>query len=348
MTDHTDEEREPIHTKLVSAVLAAGALAALVAAACAPASRSSGVAATFTPVAGHAIAGFAVDREDIALAEDPVGRGCPLVLLIAGVDGRPQQLDHAGGPTCRLGGRFWVRPGARAVGVAFVRAVWVVRNGDDALAVKASDHEPEQVLASVTGIDARGPFLGPVAATNWLRLVAYYTVGRDGTLTGTVISGNRRLLWAATGPVLPLGLDDREHAVSVGADGSIAMWHAHGARYGRVADAHARAAALELGRVYVLRDDAPRLDVRLLSGRRVASWPVARGAAPLLDVDGRTAVYLAGRRVHELDVVSGRDRVVATAPAGATLLDAQIERRLLVYAYRGGPARRGRVVVVRR
>jgi hypothetical protein len=331
------------------ALAAAALLLVAVAARRASAGRSGAVVATFTPVAGHTIAGFAVDREDLALAEDPVGAGgCPLVLLVAGVDGRPQPLDHAGGATCRLGGRFWVRPGARAIGVAFVRAVWVVRNGDSALAAKASDHEPEQVLASVTGIDAHGPFLGPVAATNWLRLVAYYTVGRDGTLTGTVISGNRRLLWADSGPVLPLGLDDKEHAVSVGADGSIAMWHAHGARYGRVADAHARAAALELGRVYVLRDDAPRLDVRLLSGRRVASWPVARDAAPLLDVDGRTAVYLVGRRIHELDVVSGRDRVVATAPAHTTLLDAQIERRLLVYAYRGGPAGPGRVVVLRR
>jgi hypothetical protein len=148
--------------------------------------------------------------------------------------------------------------------------------------------------------------------------------------------------------VLPLGLDDEEHAVSVGTDGSIAMWHAHGARYGKVPDAHARAAAMDSGLVVVLRSDRPRIDVRRLSGQRIASWPVAPGAAPLLDAEGDTAIYLVGRSVHELDLTHGRDRTVAVAPAGSTLLDAQIERGLVAYAYRGGPAGSGRVVVVAR
>ena len=207
----------------------------------------------------------------------------------------------------------------------------------------------EEVLARVTAIDpARGPFLGPVVATSWLRLYAHYKRSVGGTLTGEVVSGNRRTLWAATGPVLPLGLDDDEHAVAVGADGAIAMWHAHGARYGRVDAAHASAAAVDRGLVAVLRSDRPRLDVRLLSGRRIASWPVAPGARPLLDVDDGVAVYLAGRAVHALSLSTGRDRVVADAPPGTTLLDAQIERRLIAYAYRGGPAGAGRVVVVPR
>ncbi|HET7572444.1 MAG TPA: hypothetical protein VFJ77_07230 [Gaiellaceae bacterium] len=283
---------------------------------------------------GHRLAGFALDREWLVLANDPARKGaCPLVELVGVEAGSRRPLSRPGGASCRFGGRFWVRPGARALGNAIVKALWILRNGSQAIAVKSSPIEQEVVLARVGG----GTVLGPVVAKNWLRLFA---------APGGVVSGNKRTLWDE--PTRALGLDKEEHAVSVAADGSIAMWHAHGARYGRVADAHARAAALDDGTVYLLRGDAARLDVRLLSGKLVRSWPVARGAKPLLDVSGDEAVYVAGRAVHELRLDDGKDRVVARAPRGATLLDAQIEPRLLAWAERGGPAGRGRVVVVRR
>ena len=216
--------------------------------------------------------------------------------------------------------------------------MWVVRRGGNAIAVKASPHEPEDVLAR-----APAATLGPVVATNWLRLFA-----RNTPSDGEVVSGNSRTLWTSQQPVRSLGLDDKEHAVSATADGAIAMWHAHGARYGQVRDAHARAVAVDRGVVLVLRSDRARLDVRRLSGARIASWPVARAAAPLLDSDGGVAVYIAGRNVHELTLATGTDRVVASAPSGSSLLDAQIERHLLAYAVRGGPAGAGRVVVIPR
>lgn len=318
----------------------------------APGSAVSGSTriASIAPSSGHALAGFALDRERLALAEDPVAAGaCPLVRLVHVGEGSGTSLTRPNGPTCSFGGRFWVRPGARAIGVALDKALWVLRSGSEAVAVKSSPREQEVVLARVRGIvPGRGPFLGPVVATNWLRLFGWYTRGPEGTLRGRVVSGNSRTLWAARGPVPPLGLDDEEHAVSVGSAGAIAMWHAHGARYGRVPAARAKAAALDEGLVDVLRVDRPRLDVRDLSGRVVASWPVAPEAAPLLDADGGVAVYLSGRDVHELDLGSGRDRVVASAPAGTALLDAQIERRLLVYAYRGPADPRGTVVLLSR
>ena len=115
-----------------------------------------------------------------------------------------------------------------------------------------------------------------------------------------------------------------------------------------MANAHARAAALDRGLVVLLRNDRSRVDVRNLSGRLIASWPVAAGAAPLLDADAGTVVYLAGRSVHELELGRGADRILATAPRGSTLLDAQIERRYVAYAYRGGPSGAGRVIVIRR
>jgi len=305
---------------------------------------------TLVPSAGHQIAGFALDHEWLAVAEDPAtGGNCPAVRLVDLSGGASQPLTRRNGPTCRLGGRFWVRPGGRALGLGIVRSIWVTRRGATSIVVKASLKDPEEVLARVGAIDpARGPFLGPVVATNWLRLYARYTREPGGTLTGEVVSGNRRTLWTATGPVKPLGLDDEEHVVVVGADGAIAMWHAHGTRYGRVAAAHARAAAVDRGLVAVLRSDRPRIDVRLLSGRRIASWPVAPSARPLLDLDNGVAVYLAGRAVHALSLTTGRDTVVAEAPRGTTLLDAQIERRLIAFAFRGGSAGAGRVVVVAR
>jgi hypothetical protein len=300
--------------------------------------RTSGVL-TFRVSPGHRLAGFALDREWLALAEDPVTpRGCPLVRLVDTTGGAPRSLTRADGATCALGGSFSVRPGGRAIGTAIVRAIWVVSRGANTIVVKASLHEPETVLARATAGS-----LGPVVATNWLRLFAHNT-----PTSGAVVSGNSRTLWSSQEPVRSLGLDDAEHAVSVGADGAIAMWHAHGARYGQVDGAHASAAAVDGGVVVLLRSDKALLDVRRLSGRRIASWPVARGAAPLLDADGGVAVYIAGRDVHELTLANGNDRVVARAPSGSTLVDAQIERHLVAYAFRGGPAGAGRVVVSRR
>ena len=53
--------------------------------------------------------------------------------------------------------------------------------------------------------------------------------------------------------------------------------------------------------------------------------------------------------MHELRLDDGADTVVgARRRSGSTLLDAQIEQRFLAYAFRGGPAGAGRVVVVRR
>jgi hypothetical protein len=304
----------------------------------------------YSAASGHRIVGFSLDRKWLALAEDPLGGGCPLVVLETAPSGDEQTLTRPNGATCKLGGRFWVRPGGRVVGNAIEKALWIVRSGSTAEAIKASPSEPEVVLRRVSGIQSDGPFLGPVVAQNWLRLFASYGLLPDGTEDGGVISGNDKELWTATGPVAALGLDHDEHIVSVGADGSIAIWHAHGARYGQVPDAHARAAALDAGEVFVLRSDAPRLDIRRLDGSLVRSWPIAPNAAPLLDayVPGGVAVYMAGNAVHELRLESGADTVVARAPAGSKLLDAQISNDFLAYAYAGGPGGRGRVVVLGR
>lgn len=337
----------------------AAALAAITAAAATAAPASAAIlggtrqlaSVSLVPEPGHAIAGFSLDSGWVALAEDPTDAAdCPEVVMAEADGGPPEVLTTYEGPTCQLGGSFWVRPGMRAIGNAEEKALWVVHNGPTALAVKASMIEPEVVLAKVTGITASGPFLGPVVASRWLRLFGKYSVSADGALRGGVISGNGRELWTAVGPVLPLGLDAAEHAVAVGADGSIEMWHAHGARYGHVPDARAKAAGVGGGQVLVLRSDKPLLDVRLLSGKLVRSWPVADHAAPLLDVDApdHLVVYLAGPRVHVLDYTNGRDVVAARAPAGTTLIDAQIDSDYLAYALRGGPAGPGRVVVVRR
>jgi hypothetical protein len=341
---------------------AASTVLALVLAACAGGTAATrggsgggdarAAAPRFVPASGHRLAGFSLDRDWLVLAENPAAAGaCPVVELVRLPAGPRRPLTRPGGESCRFGGHFWVRPGMRAVGNAIAKALWVLRRGSVAEAVKASPTEAEALLERRTGITAdRGPFLGPVVATNWLRLFGDYTRGLDGTLVGGAISANDRQLWASSGPVIPLGLDDQEHAVAVGADGSIAMWHAHGAHYGVVPDAHARTAALDGGEVLVLRSDLPQLDIRLLSGNLVRSWPVAHDAKPLLDADvpGNVAVYLAGRAVHELRLDDGRDSVVARAPRGSTLLDAQIEKHFLAYAYRGGPGGPGRVVVLRR
>jgi hypothetical protein len=341
-----------------TAAVAVALLAASLASACGGGRPSgSGVDAAnaqiFSAADGHQIAGFAIDGGWLSIAEDPVAPGsCPLVVLMPIPGGTPEStLTPPDGPSCSFGGTFWVRTGARAIGQARAKTLWVLHNRSSAMAVKASTTEKEVVLLEVNNITDRGPFLGPVVATNWLRLFGFYSLDRDRKgYTGGAISGNNRELWAATGPVLPLGLDDAEHAVSVGLDGGIAMWQAHGARYGRVPNADARAAAIDDGEVLILRGNRPQLDIRSLSGKLIRSWPVARGAAPLLDADvgHHLAIYIAGQAVHQLRLDTGADRVVARAPQGSNLIDAQIEPGVLAYAYRGGGAGGGRVVVLSR
>lgn len=317
-------------------VVAAAALVAASVSACLAFARPAAQGTTFTVAAGHRLAGFGFDRDWLTLAEDSTSAGaCPEVELIDVRSGKRDALTELGGASCRFGGSFWARPNARPIGNAIVKALWVLRRGQQAIAVKASTTEPEVVLDQVSG----GQVLGPVAAKNWLRLFV---------TPGGVVSGNQRTLYSGPTTTMLLALDKQEHAVSVDASGAIAMWHAHGARYGVVADAHARAAAMSNGHAFLLRDNAPWLDVRALSGKLLHSWRIPRGARPLLDVSGNKAVYLVGRSVHELDVRNGRDVVVATAPKGSTLVDAQIEPRFLAYGYRGGPGGAGRVVVVPR
>lgn len=329
-------------------LLAVGAVLAAVTTTASAVSAPGPGTTVFPARPGHRIAGLSLDRSWLAVAEDATGSGCPLVRIYGVPSGEGRDVTRPGGESCRFGGRFWVRPGSRAIGNAIGKALWVLRRGNAAEAVKGGIGEAESPLVRVTGITDRGPFLGPVVAQNWLRLFGDYSRFPNGTLVGGAISANNRELWAATGPVLPLGLDKAEHAVAVGADGAIAMWHAHGAHYGEVPDAHARAAAVDEGTVYVLRSDRPELDVRRLDGTLVRSWPVAQGAAPLLDVAGDEAVYLAGGGVHLLRVDSGVDRVLARASRGATLLDAQISPTFVAWAERGGVAGSGRVVVTRR
>jgi len=332
------------------AALRALTAAAAVALVCASAGSSATTSVSFTALPGHRVVAFAADRLWLVVAEDPTtAGGCPEVVLFPSDGSGSTNLTPRDGATCRFGGHFWVRSGTRAIGNAIVKALWVVRNGSKAIAVKASPAEGEVVLARVSGIAPdTGPFLGPVVATNWLRLFGDYTRGADGTLTGGVISGNQRTLWQATGAVLPLGLDDKEHAVSVGADGSISMWHAHGARYGNVANAAARAAAMVDGTVLVMRSDSPRVDVRKLGGNFLHSWRIAPGALPFLDADTGAAVYFTPTAVHELNYANGHDTVVARAPTGATIFDAQIEKTYVAYAYRSDDDPKGTVVLTAR
>ncbi len=317
---------------------------------------SSGTASAFqetvyTPAVGHRIVAFSLDQDQIALAEDPTGGGCPLVILVQAPSPHGTALTSAKGATCQFGGQFWVRPGtgARVISNALVKALWIVRNGSSAEAIKGDAKAGEVVLKQVSGIGAAGPFLGPVVGQFYLRLFAEYGLLPDGTENGGEVSGNNKELWTATGPVAALGLDHDEHIVSVGADGSIAMWHAHGARYGRVANAHAAAAALDGGEIFVLRSDRPQIDVRKLDGTLLHSWPIASGALPLLDayVPADRLVYVAGNAVHALDLATGIDAVVARAPAGARLVDAQISSDGLAYLALGGDAVQGRLFFLR-
>ncbi|MBV8258172.1 MAG: hypothetical protein JO073_10195 [Actinobacteria bacterium] len=308
------------------------------------------IAPIYTASVGHRIVAFSLDQDILALAEDPIGSGCPLVIVVNEPSPHGNALTAGNGPTCQFGGHFWVRPGmgARIISNSLDKALWIVENGSSAEAVKGDAKGGETVLKQVQNIGGNGPFFGPVVGQFYLRLFADYGLLPDGTELGGVVSGNNKELWAAQGPVIATGLDHDEHIVSVGADGSIAMWHAHGARYGRVADAHAATAALDGGQVFVLRSDKPQIDVRGLDGTLIRSWPIAPGALPLLDayVPANLLVYIAGNAVHALRLDSGTDTILARAPAGARMVDVQISQDAIAYLALGGSAGHGQVVVL--
>lgn len=304
---------------------------------------SLALATTYEAPPGRAIAAFALDRTHVAIAENALSAtGCPSVSV--GRSGSSlKRITKAGGPTCIAGATIAApSTGQRELGVAIERAIWIARPFDGgALAIMGSSYEPEEVLQRVGPQSATT--LGPVLAENWLRI---YGVQRAGV--GWITSGNRLEKWRDSTAYIPAALDAEEHVIVIGPSGALAGFHPHGARYGRVADAHARAVAVEGRRVYVLRSDRPELDVYSLMGRRLSSRKLVGQPLPLLDVDGGVVVYSSGGSAHALTVATGKDRPIMRLGATGRVLDVQITDRLVGVLEWGGSVRTGRVRVVAR
>lgn len=109
-------------SRVMRSLLSAAAIA-LAAPATALAATPQSRRTTCRPGAGSPLA---LDLDRVVLAEDPVARGACPVVRFAQAPAPLRRLGTDAGPTCRSGGRFWVRPGVRAIGVALDRALWTL------------------------------------------------------------------------------------------------------------------------------------------------------------------------------------------------------------------------------
>ena len=298
---------------------------------------------TYGAPSGREITAFALDRTHVAVAENALSAtGCPSVST-GRIGSALKRITTSDGPTC-VPGSVIASPstGQRDLGVALDRAMWIIRpSSGGATAIQGSSYEPEEVLQRVGARSATT--IGPVLAENWLRL---YGVQRAGV--GWVVSGNRLEKWRDSTAYIPAALDAEEHVIVIGPSGALAGFHPHGARYGRVADAHARAVAVEGQRIYVMRSDRSQLDIYSLGGRRLGSRLLVGQPSPLLDVDGGVVVYISGGAARALTVATGNDRPIMRVGATGRVLDVQITDRLVGVLEWGGAARTGRVRVVAR
>jgi len=67
------------------------------------------------------------------------------------------------------------------------------------------------------------------------------------------------------------------------------------------------------------------------TGALLHRWPIAGGAAPKLTAGGGIAVYVTWRSIHALDLLTGKDAVVATQ--STAIEDARLDGVGLLYDY---------------
>jgi hypothetical protein len=330
--------------------LALSAAAALVASASAASTAPSFPARVLTVRApasdlNGAAGVLALDGPYAAYAQGTVdGRSCQLGARVYRWNLATGRVSRAsGGRTCALG-QSSTGSGIEQIAVAGSRTAWLVNEGGNTFS--------GETLFSTSAVPGKDAILGTSARTG------DYPPSTTGTWIGGLVSDGSRIsystwtttstqavtasaLWRIAGPQGVELASGSGGAVSASADagrvallrpdGTVAVYGIGGQLLRTVAPSSAQAVALS-GELLAVLTKTKTVDVYDRgTGALMHSWPIAGGAAPKLTAGGGIAVYVTWRSIHALDLLTGKDAVVATQ--STAIEDARLDGVGLLYDY---------------
>jgi hypothetical protein len=310
------------------------------------AAASAGREAATTVRTNGWIEALAFEGSIAAFDVEAVGMRCNRLFIWRITSGARMQVG--GRRTCAADETSTGR-GVTAIALTGTRAAWVVNRGGNTESVDTLLTSPlagprETRVAEVVrrgSVDAAlaGGWLGGLVSDGATIVFNHWRTALDEDGREVIRSGSLRRLAGTATRELASGTEtqvaqsvDGGRIAVLRADGSVALHGANG-RLLRVVvpTARATAATLSGGRL-ALVTTRRTIEIRdAASGGVVAAWRAAGAVTTRVDLEGRLLAYGAGRRVHVLDVVSGRTRAVATHTRA--IVDVQIEPSGVLYAY---------------
>lgn len=276
--------------------------------------------------------------------------------------GRVYRWNLASGRSSPVSGKLTCGQGESSTGggieqiaMAGSRTAWLYNAGGNV--------ESGEILFSSTAIPGKdailarsdrmeGPESGSPLAGTWIRglvsdgsRISYstWTTASNGTISGGA-------LWRLAGPAevtLARGADtvvassaDAGRVAVLRSDGTVGIYGIQGQLLQTIKPGSAQAVALTGGLVAVLTRTNTMDVYDRVTGTLLHSWPIVHGIgannAPVtLDASGGIAVYLAGPSIHALDLLTGKDVVLATHETRnePEIVSARIDSAGLLYDY---------------
>jgi WD40 repeat protein len=253
-----------------------------------------------------------------------------------------------------------VGAGVFQLAIAGPRVAWLVNEGgnlesDDYLYTSSVTNPKEHRVASALrsgdscgagGGHCAGPWLGGLVGSGNTIALNRWTTDSAGSVAsgGLYLLNGTKLKSIATGAatVLALSSDGGREAV-LRSDGSVAVYSKSGSVAATVKPPDPEAAALS-GKNLVVLSKGRKLELYDAQTGSLLKTLSLRGKGPQnLDVQGKIAVYTAGKSVHAVNLSSGKDSAVGTL--GSRIAFAGVSSAGLVYAANGVRASFGKATL---
>jgi hypothetical protein len=276
---------------------------------------------------------------DVAYSADNTTTGCRNVVIWNVLTGSAALVSGPKASKCGDDTPSGQRVSALAIGdaqVAWVRNISGNTEADDVLFAAARPHAPPHELAAARRIGeppTSGGWIGGLVGSGDLVAANTWTTNAAGTTTAgtlhTIVSAKLKTVATGTGTVLAESADLGRVAV-LHSDGTVALYSAKGALLQNFAPTSPREIALHKDYLVVLTK-AKTLEIyNADTGGLVRQWPIPGGAAHV-DLYGGIAVYAVWRKLHVLQLTTGKDVVIASLKRA--VVGDEIEAPGLVYAY---------------
>ena len=272
------------------------------------------------------------------------GRGCQLGESV-------YRLDLATGRSRVVSGHFTCSEpqtstgaGIETVAAAGARTAWLLNEGgntesDDILFASTATAGKEKVLARASRTGAAPPATtgtwigGLVADGTRISYATWTTTGTQAVRTSAlwrVSGGGAHVLARGSGAVVSASAEAGRVAL-LRSDGTVAVYGLNGPLLQTISVGPAHAVALDGDAVAVLTKARTVEVYDRLTGALRHTWPIASGPGPQFAASGDVAVYVTWRSIHAVNLLTGRDAVVATAKRAIDHAD--LDRAGLLYDY---------------